>query len=205
MQRNATRTGPGISRSPSAQRLTVRASTSSASAAATCDSPSAAMAARNSSADNDAIFANGQAGSGQRGAQRVERVRNTEGVGQAAIGAEQRQALRAVSATGDETNGVGGQGWDGDGLAHDPLIGPAALNVNNGISAAESSEDTALTAGGNLSLAAARRPIPRKRAGVAHATALRGIPPARVIAAASHGHTSQPAARAGRACAFSNP
>lgn len=50
MSLNATRTGPGISRSPNAQRLTVRASTSSACAAATCDSSSASMASLNSSA-----------------------------------------------------------------------------------------------------------------------------------------------------------
>jgi hypothetical protein len=164
MSRSATRTGPGIARSPSAQRLMVRASTSSAAAAATCDRPSDASAARNSSADNDAILAKGQAGSGQDRTQGVQRLVNGEGVGQAAVSAKQGQALRAISAGSDETNGVGGQGWDGGGLAHNSCVGPMALYVNNQIAAAESDRGHGGEGGVNALPGRPAHPMPRTSA-----------------------------------------
>jgi hypothetical protein len=151
MSRSATLTGPGMARSPAVQRRTVRSSTSSAEAAATCDSPSAASAARNSSADNGAVLGDRHAGGSQHGTQAVDRVGGAERVGQRAIGSEQRQAFRAIGAAADEANGVGGQGGDGKGLAHVPCVGPLARHVNNQISAAESPEDTALRAAGPVS------------------------------------------------------
>jgi len=136
MSRSATRTGPGTSRSPSAQRLTVRASTSKASAAATCESPSAARAARNSAADNGTT---GQ----QRHASRLQRRGNVrftfpdgEGARQRAIGVEQRKPLWPIGSAGQEPNGAGGKRRNGDGagvvgaLAHALCAGPLALSVN---------------------------------------------------------------------------
>jgi hypothetical protein len=130
MQRKATLTGPGIERSPSAQRRTVRASTSNAEAASTCDISSAASAALNSSADNDAILPQGQAGLRQDRAQGVERGVSSERVGQRTIAAEKRQALRAINTTADEADGFGRKRGDGLGLAHIPCVGPMALTVN---------------------------------------------------------------------------
>lgn len=130
MQRSATLTGPGISRSPSAQRRTVRASTSSAAAACTCDMPSAAIAARNSSADtaNDPGIVNCQAIAGQDRANRVHVLVLRERIGHRAIAVMQGQAFRAISAARDEADGIGGELRGGDGLAHalnDRAIGPS--------------------------------------------------------------------------------
>lgn len=129
MQRSATLTGPGMARSPKAQRRTVRASTSSAAAASTWDMPSAAMASRNSSADNDTILAQRQALGGQHRPQGFERVVLRERVGQAPIGAEQRQALGPVHAARHEANRIGRKSGDGL-LVHVVCIGPLALPVN---------------------------------------------------------------------------
>lgn len=129
MRRNATRTGPGMARSPATHRRTVRASTSRAAAAATCDNPRAAIAALNSSADNDAILTQRQTGGSQHRAQAVHCLINGEGVGQAAVSAEKRQALRPISAAANEANCVGGKGGDFNGLAHAQQIGPTALAV----------------------------------------------------------------------------
>jgi len=126
ISRSATLTGPGIDRSPVSQRLIVRTSTSSTLAAATCDSPSASSAALNSSADNAAVLQQAQAVAGQQGADRSVVLVHGEGVGQAAVAAEQRQALGPVGADGDEANGLGGHRGGGDreggALAHDLSI-----------------------------------------------------------------------------------
>lgn len=131
MQRSATLAGPGMGRSPSAHLRTVRSSTSSANAAARCDMPSAAMASRNCSGDtaDNALIINRHASGSKCRAQRFNRFVNAERVGQAAIGAEQRQALGPVITATNEADGIGGQGGAGAGLEHETHIGPMGLSV----------------------------------------------------------------------------
>ena len=131
MQRSATLAGPGMARSPSAHFRTVRSSTSSADAAARCDMPSAAMASRNCSGDtaDNALIINRHASSSQGRAQRFNRFVNAERVGQAAIGAEQRQALGPIITATNKADGIGGKGGAGGGLEHAAYIGPLGLTV----------------------------------------------------------------------------
>lgn len=131
MQRSATLAGPGMARSPSAHFRTVRSSTSSANAAARCDMPSAAMASLNCSGDtaDNALIINRHASGSKCRAQRVNRFVNAERVGQAAIGAEQRQALGPIITASNEADGIGGQGGAGGGLEHGMNIGPMGLSV----------------------------------------------------------------------------
>lgn len=131
MQRSATLTGPGMARSPSAHFRTVRSSTSSANAAARCDMPSAAMASRNCSGDtaDNALVINRHASGSKCRAQRFNRFVNAERVGQAAIGAEQRQALGPIITAGNEADGIGGKGGAGGGLEHETYLGPSGLSV----------------------------------------------------------------------------
>ena len=138
MSLSATRTGPGISLSPAIHRLIVRASTSSAAAAATCDNPSAAIAARNSSADNDAFLYDGKPPPCERDAQAFDGIVRAKRRGERPICEEKRQALGAVNTAAEEPECAGGKDGNGLGLAHASLIGPMVLAVNNEISAAES-------------------------------------------------------------------
>lgn len=134
MQRSATRTGPGISRSPSAQRRTVRASTSSAEAASIWLKPSAAIASRNCSGVTEhGRASNAEAGTYEdsRDLGRVLILR--EAVAQCAIAAEQRQALRPIRANRDETYGIGGKIGGDRWFAHAQKIGPMARCVNGEI------------------------------------------------------------------------
>ena len=135
MQRSATFAGPGMARVPASHRPTVASSTSSAAAVSRRFSPRAVIAARSSSADNDAILAQGQAVVCQDWAKRGERVILRERIGQAAVATEQRQALRAINATGHKANGFGGKGGNGLRLVHAPYVVPMALTVNYEISA----------------------------------------------------------------------
>lgn len=130
MQRSATRTGPGIERVPASQRPTVASSTSSAAAVSRRFIPSDAIAARSSSADNDAILTKGQTVAGQDRPQRVEGVVLGKRVGQAAVAAEQGQALRTVNAAGDKADCIGGESGNGLGLVHAPYVVPMASHVN---------------------------------------------------------------------------
>jgi hypothetical protein len=132
MQRNATRTGPGMALSPSAQRRTVLASLSNATAAWSWLIPSRPSAALNSSADNAAILQQPVSSRGEKGRDFGVPLALTEGVGQRAIRAEQRQALGTIRADRDEANRIGGQvrGRGGALRVHNPHIGPLALPVN---------------------------------------------------------------------------
>jgi hypothetical protein len=133
MQRNATLTGPGMALSPAAQRRTVRPSTSSCLPASTCDQPSAAIAAANSSGctAEAAIFAQNQAARRQRRRNGLAGVVGAERGGQRAVRHERRQALRAIWADGDKAERIGGKiGGDGC-VAHAYLVGPLALAVNH--------------------------------------------------------------------------
>ena len=129
MQRSATFTGPGITISPSAHRLTVRGSTSSALAAASCDSPSAASAARKSSADNGAIVQHAETVRRQPGADLFQVFVSGEGAVERAVAQEERLALRAVRPLRDEPEGIGRKvlGRGGALLAHGFYIGRYAL------------------------------------------------------------------------------
>lgn len=131
MQRSATLAGPGMARSPSAHFRTVRSSTSSATAATRCDMPSAAMASLNSSGDtaNNALPVNRHARRRQGWAQCFNRFVNAERVGQAAIGAEQRQAFGPIIAMANEADCIGGKGGAGAGLEHETHVGPSGLSV----------------------------------------------------------------------------
>lgn len=137
ISRSATLTGPGTSRSPAIQRRTVLASTSSAAAAATCDSPSAAIAVANSSAViSGADAVDGAAGGAGAlagllgGSADVGLAVRGQGLGHvdhaALLGAgdgELEARLHVVSA-----GQVGEAGGDDD--FHDPYVGPLALGVN---------------------------------------------------------------------------
>lgn len=129
MQRSATFAGPGIARVPASHRPTVASSTSNAAAVSRLFMPSAAMAARSSSADNDAILPQRQPLGRQDRPQGFQRVILRERVGQAAIWAEQRQALRSVNTARHEADGIGGKGGDGL-LVHAFHVVPMALFVN---------------------------------------------------------------------------
>jgi len=134
MQRNATLTGPGTARSPSAHFRTVRSSTSSALAAARCDRPRAAIAALKSAANtavipNDTRIIHDEA-SLQQYLRNVSHILiKGERIGQAAIGLEQRQAFWPVIAAADEAECIGGKGGAGDGIEHETYIGPLGLTV----------------------------------------------------------------------------
>ena len=131
MQRSATRTGPGISRSPAAHRRTVRASTSSALAASVWFKPSPAMASRNCSGVTEYRRAGNpkaRACEDRRDFGRILILR--EAVAQRAVTAEQRQALRPVRANRDETDGLGGKIGGDRCVAHTQTVGPLALFVN---------------------------------------------------------------------------
>lgn len=129
MRRNATRTGPGIARSPKAHLRTVRSSTSKACAAARCVKPSAAIAALNSSADtaDNTLCVDRKTGSSEDRPQSVDRVILREAVRQRAVSSEKRQALWTILAAADEADSIGGEGGAGGWLAHEPLIGPVGL------------------------------------------------------------------------------
>ncbi len=130
MQRSATLAGPGTARSPSAHLRTVRSSTSSANAAARCDSPRAATASRNCSGDtaHNARRVNRHAGGRKRGAQSVNRFVNSERVGQRVVNLEQRQALGPIIAAGNEADSIGGKGGACGGFEHAAVIGPSGLS-----------------------------------------------------------------------------
>jgi len=153
MQRSATFTGPGMALSPAAQRRTVRPSTSSCLPASTCDQPSAAIAAANSSgctlrgpchikrSDSGGKIA----GAGQQLAR--GKCRLAARVGVAVHGRQPSgQALccqrfpgavdfvsggLAVAAQADITAIAGQDHGAGFGFAHAHLIGPMALTVNH--------------------------------------------------------------------------
>ena len=134
MQRSATLTGPGMARSPSAHFRTVRSSTSSASAAARCDMPRAAIAALKSAANTAVIPNNTRIIHDEASLQQY--LRNVshilikgKGIGQAAISFEQRQALRPIIAARNEAECIGGKGGAGCGLKHETHIGPTGLGV----------------------------------------------------------------------------
>ena len=133
ISRSATLTGPGIALSPAAQRRTVLASTSSADAAATCVGQSAAIAAANSSADNDTIRQEREAVAGEDHANGGHVIVLAEAVGQSAGRCEQGQPLGAVGADCDEANGIGGHrggaNRGGGALVHAPYTGPTVLFV----------------------------------------------------------------------------
>ena len=132
MQRSATFAGPGIARVPASHRPTVASSTSRAAAVLRRFIPSAAIAARSSSADNDAILTQGQALGGQHRTQGFQRLVLRERVGQAAIRAEQRQALRPIHAARHEADRIGGKGGNWL-LGHAVYVVPLALFVNGEI------------------------------------------------------------------------
>jgi len=132
MQRSATFAGPGIARVPASHRPTVASSTSKAAAVSRRFMPSAAIAARSSSADNDAIRAQGQAGTRQDRPQALHRLVLRKRVGQTAIRAEQRQALWPVHAARHEADRIGRKGGDGL-LGHAVYVAPLALFVNGEI------------------------------------------------------------------------
>lgn len=132
MHRKATTTGPGTLASPSAHRRTVRASIINWRAASSCDHPSPAIAARNSSADtaHDPGGVYCHAALHKQAAQSIECIADPEGVGQPAVRIEQSQPIGAVLTAGNEADGIGGQGGAGGGLAHAPALGRFALPVN---------------------------------------------------------------------------
>lgn len=135
MQHNATRTGPGMARSPSAQRRTVRASLSNAAAAWSWLNLSRASAARNSSADNAAVLQQAVAGRGQKGGNLDAAFALSEAVGERAIRLEQRQALGAIRAHRDKPDGISRHGLRRGGAlcVHASLfraIGPSAQPLN---------------------------------------------------------------------------
>ena len=134
MQRSATLAGPGMARSPSAHFRTVRSSTSSAVAAARCDSPRAAIAALKSAANtavisNDTLLIHDEASLQQYLGNVSYVLVKGEGVGQLPFGVEQRQAFGPVVAATDEADCIGGKGGAGCGLEHTHNLGPLALSV----------------------------------------------------------------------------
>jgi len=134
MQRSATLTGPGMARSPSAHFRTVRSSTSSASAAARCDKPRAAIAALKSAANtavipNDTRIIHDEA-SLQQYLRNVSHILiEGEGIGQGAVSFKQRQAFGPIIAARNEAECIGGKGGAGGGLEHESMIGPTGLSV----------------------------------------------------------------------------
>lgn len=161
MQRSATFAGPGIARVPASHRPTVASSTSRAAAVSRRFSPSAAIAARSSSADNDAILAQRQALGCQHRANGFQRVILRKRVGQTTIRAEQRQSLRTVNATRYEADRIGGKGGHGL-LAHARNVVPLALVVNHEIAASAADRAPAPSTGmdgiSSLTCAAAGQP-----------------------------------------------
>ncbi len=134
MKRSATLAGPGMARSPSAHFRTVRSSTSSAVAAARCDSPRAAIAALKSAAStavisNDTLLIHDEASLQQYLGNVSYVLIKGEGVGQLPFGVEQRQALGPVVAASDEAESIGGKGGAGCGLEHGLYLGPSGLSV----------------------------------------------------------------------------
>ena len=134
MQRNATLAGPGTARSPSAHFRTVRSSTSSANAAARCDSPRAAIAALKSAAStavisNDTLLIHDEASLKQYLGDIGHVLIKGEGVGQLPFGVEQRQALGPIIAMANVADCIGGQGGAGCGLEHELYLGPLGLSV----------------------------------------------------------------------------
>jgi hypothetical protein len=130
MQRSATLAGPGTARSPSTHLRTVRSSTSSANAAARCDSSRAATASRNCSGDtaHNARRVNRHAGIRKRGAQSVNGFVNAERIGQRTVNLEQRQAFGPIIAAGNEADCIGGKGGACGGFEHALFIGPLGLS-----------------------------------------------------------------------------
>ena len=135
MQRSATFTGPGMALSPAAQRRTVRPSTSSCLPASTCDQPSAAIAAANSSGctEDKAVGVQGETLCCVVGTDIGQRFIRAARTHQGAGAGKRRQTLRAIWAGGDKAERVGGKiGGDGC-VAHIHVVGPLALFVNHRI------------------------------------------------------------------------
>ena len=153
MQRSATLTGPGMALSPAAQRRTVRPSTSSCLPASTCDQPSAAIAAANSSGRTlrgpnhiKGCDSGGKiASAGQQLARGKCRLAARVGVavhgrqpsGRALCGQRLPGVVDfvggwlAVAAQADITAIACQDHGAGFGLAHAYLVGPLALTVNH--------------------------------------------------------------------------
>ncbi len=121
MQRSATRTGPGISRSPATQRRTVRASTSNCRAASTWDQPSAVMAATKASGDT---AGNPHAANRARGAGLEDGFRVVSQARMSGHEISQRHAICFARGCGDDQDHVA--------LAHGHCIGPTVLVVQEG-------------------------------------------------------------------------
>lgn len=132
MPRSATRTGPGIARSPSDHFRMVRISTSKAMEASRWFIPRAAIAARKSSGDtaHNPVAFEDHAGPGQERPQRVQRIGRAERVGKRAVRPKHRQPLRAVGTGGNEADCIGRKGGAGQWLAHALDLGPMGLYVN---------------------------------------------------------------------------
>ena len=141
MQRSATLAGPGIARVPASHRPTVASSTSSAAAVSRRFMPSAAMAARRSSADNDAALDQAHPVRAQLLANRLLGFFDAERVGQRAVGMEQRQAFGAVNAAANEAHRIGGEDRRGlrdrvvGALAHAVCVVPLAPHVKQDFAA----------------------------------------------------------------------
>ena len=133
MQRSATLAGPGMARSPSAHFRTVRSSTSSANAAARCDSPRAAIAALKSAANtavisNDTSIIHNEASFQQYFGNIGHVLVKSESVGQLSFSVEQRQAFGPIVAAADEADSIGGKGGACGGFEHAAVIGPSGLS-----------------------------------------------------------------------------